>query len=172
MVSREARILTEDKMVLEVWKRLTRRFATWRLIVIATFSRRAMFPATNNNIGVMLGTDHWKNGLGLLGGLDDDQLDLIAAMASINARRVEHVFRTSTLILVTVPVGVFIGLNELAPEALVSIGFTKISASLSVLAIWGFFAALMMASSWRAKDVLDVINYEQARRSFDRARQS
>jgi hypothetical protein len=171
MVSREARVLTDDKMVLEVWKRLTRRFAIWRLIFIATLSRRAMLPATNNNIGIMLETDHWKTGLGILGGLDDDQLDLIAAMASINARRVEHVFRTSTLLLVTVPVGVFVGLHELAPEALESVGFTTVSASLTVLAIWGFFAALMMAGSWRAKDVLDVINFEQARRSFDRARQ-
>ncbi|MDG1418828.1 MAG: hypothetical protein P8J78_02145 [Maricaulis sp.] len=171
MTSRAARIITDDPMVLDVWARLTRRFAIWRLIVIASLSRRAMLPATNNNIGVMLDTDHWKTGLGVLGGLDDDQLDLIAAMATINARRVEHVFRTSTLMLVTVPVGVFIGLHELAPQALESIGFTTLSASLSVLGIWGFFAALMMAASWRAKDVLDVISYEQARRSFDRARQ-
>ena len=163
-------LITTDKEALGVWTRLTDLFSIWRLVVFATLGGRSIMPWRKNNLGDMLRTNRWKIGLGLLGGLDDAQIDFLERFSAINARRVDHVFRASALILVSIPVAGVVAVNELAPEVFSGSGLDFLFTLITIIAVWAFFAGLMMAAAWRARDLHDLVEFEQARRRFEQAR--
>tara|TARA_R110002072_G_scaffold21793_3_gene76896 strand:+ start:298 stop:828 length:531 start_codon:yes stop_codon:yes gene_type:complete len=161
-------LIRTDPVVMAVWKRLTSTFATWRLILLAGFTHRGLYQLSNDQVSPLITTAHWKLGLGLLGGLDDAQIGFLTTFAEMNASRAERVFRTNTLILVTIPVGLIIGINEVFPEIWDQAGFNQIDTIASVLAAWVVVAGLMMAASWRARDLADLLVFEAARRELAR----
>ncbi|MBR9826347.1 MAG: hypothetical protein GYB36_11190 [Alphaproteobacteria bacterium] len=113
----------------------------------------------------MLDTQHWKIGLGLLGGLSDAQVAFLLDFAEINARRVEHVFRAWALIMVTVPVGTLVGANELFPDLFGQSLVSFYGALIIIISAWASVAGIMFMSSWRAKDLEDLLRFEMARRT-------
>lgn len=169
-MSGEARLIRTDPVALGVWKRLTSLFATWRLIVIAGYTRRALFMFSNDQMTPLMRAGHWKIGLGLLGGLDDDQVEFLARFADINARKVDRLFRAAALILVSVPVAATFGISEIDPDFWTRIGFTRLESVIAILGVWLVASALMMAAAWRARDIADLLEFEAARRRLDLAR--
>jgi hypothetical protein len=163
----EPRLIKEDEEALGVWTRLTKAFPAWTLIFKVGFTRRGLYPWILDNMGVMRKTPHWKIGLGLLGGLNDDQIDFLEEYAEINARRIEHVFRAGALLLVSVPVGTLYALNEIAP-GLFGVGTPEVSEVLfGILIGWGGVAILLMTTAWRARDLHDLLRFEKVRRKRD-----
>ncbi len=171
-MTEDGRLIRTDPVAMGVWKRLTALFATWRMIVFAGFSRRALLQFSNDQMTPLAQAVHWKVGLGLLGGLTDEQVDFLLAYAQLNARKVERVFRTSTLVLVSVPVAGVFGLTELDPGIWTRLGFEQMETLILVLAIWMLASGVMMAASWRANELADLIEFEQARRRFDAAKRA
>ncbi|WP_203292391.1 hypothetical protein [Maricaulis parjimensis] len=169
-MTEDGRLIRTDPVAMGVWKRLTTQFAVWRMIVFAGFSRRALLQFSNDQMTPLARAVHWKVGLGLLGGLSDEQVDFLLAFARINARKVERVFRTSTLILVSVPVAGVFGLTEIDPGIWVRLGFAQMDTLILVLAIWMLASGVMLAASWRANELVELIEFEQARRQYDAAR--
>lgn len=165
-------LIRTDPMAMGVWQRLTKVFATWRLIVFAGFTRRGLHQFTNDMLTPLGKAGHWKIGLGLLGGLSDAQIDFLKTYAELNAHRVERNFRVYTLLLVTLPVGATIGINEIDPEFWVRLGFRQIDTVLVILAVWAIAAGAMMAGAWRARDLADLLVFEQARRVLTQAGQA
>ena len=159
-----AQLIRTDPVVLAVWTRLTSVFATWRAIVLSGFTRRALRMFSNDQLTPLTRAVHWKIGLGLLGGLDDAQIGFLHVYADLNAHRVERIFRITALLLITVPVGAIIGLNEIQPGIWAQIGFGQIETLFGVLAGWGLAAGIQMAAAWRARDLADLVLFEQARR--------
>jgi hypothetical protein len=164
------RLIQTDKEALGVWKRLADSFSVWRLIAFGTLGSRSVMPYRKDNLGWMLATSRWKIGLGLLGGLDDAQIDFLERYAAINARRVEHVFRAWALLLVSLPIGAFLAFEEFAPEWLDAIGFDVVATIAAIIGSWAVFAGVMMAAAWRARDLHDIISFEQARRLHEQAK--
>lgn len=162
--------IANDPMVMDVWKRLTKLFAVWRLIVIAGFTRRVMKQYSNDQMMTLMRSGHWKIALGLLGGLSDAQVEFLAVWARLNAERSERIFRATALIMVTIPVAAVFGLSELDPEIWVRFGFERVDMLLVVLGVWMVACAIMMAAAWRARDLSDLLELEQGRRALKRAK--
>ncbi len=165
-------LIRTDPVAMGVWKRLTRGFATWRLLVLAGFTRRVLHHFGNDQLTPLSAAVHWKIGLGLLGGLDDAQVDFLQTYAELNASRVERAFRTYALILVTIPVGATVGLNEIDPDSWERLGFSQVESVIIILSLWAVAVGILMAAAWRARDLADLLRFEQARRVLARAGRS
>lgn len=168
-MSAEGRLIRTDPVAMGVWQRLTKLFATWKLIVFAGFARRSLSLFANDQMTPLSKALHWKIGLGLLGGLSDAQVDFLAVYAEINARKVERIFRTAALLLVSVPVAGVFGLSEAYPEFWERIGIEQFDSLIAVILTWMLLSGLMMAAAWRARDLADLVEFEQARRALARA---
>lgn len=162
-------LIRTDPVVMGVWQRLTKGFATWRLLLLAGFTRRAVHHFTNDHLTPLNKAGHWKIGLGLLGGLDDAQIDFLKTYAVLNASRVDRAFRIYALILVTLPVGATIGINEIDPQIWDRLGFSQIDSVIVILSLWAIMVGILMAAAWRARDLADLLCFEQARRVLARA---
>jgi len=162
-------LIRTDPVAMAVWKRLTKGFATWRLLLLAGFTRRGLHHFGNDHLTPLNSAGHWKVGLGLLGGLGDAQIDFLRTYAELNASRVERSFRTYALLLVTIPVGATIGINEIDPGIWDRLGFSQIESVIAILGLWAIAAGILMAAAWRARDLADLLVFEQARRQLLRA---
>lgn len=159
-------MIANDPVVMDVWKRLTKLFAVWRLIVFAPFTRRMFYQLTNDQMLTLMRTRHWKLGLGLLGGLDDAQIDFLAEWTQLNADRSERIFRTTALLIVTIPVAAVFGISELDPNIWQQFGFERLDTLVFIIGAWMLASGIMMAASWRARDLADLLKLEQARRAL------
>tara|TARA_R110000868_G_scaffold2321_1_gene17160 strand:+ start:22731 stop:23264 length:534 start_codon:yes stop_codon:yes gene_type:complete len=157
-------LIRTDPVVLAVWTRLTSVFATWRAIALASFTGRALRLFSNDQLTPLTRAVHWKIGLGLLGGLDDVQIDFLHVYADLNAQRIERIFRFSALVLITVPVSAVIAINELQPDIWLETGFGQLESLAVVIGCWMLLAGVQMAAAWRARDLADLLVFEQARR--------
>jgi hypothetical protein len=169
-VNAEAGLIRTDPVAMGVWQRLTKLFATWKMIVFAGFSRRALHQFANDQMTPLVKATHWKIGLGLLGGLTDAQVDFLAVYADLNARKADRIFRTVTLALVTIPVAAVFGISEMDPEFWVRMGFEQVDTILVILGLWLTSSAAMMAAAWRARDLADLLEFEKARRALAAAK--
>lgn len=168
----DGRLIRTDPVAMGVWQRLTGLFATWRLIVLAGFTLRSLYQFSNDQMTPLGKAVHWKIGLGLLGGLTDAQIGFLKTYAEINARKVERVFRTTALVLVTVPVAAIFGLSEVDPEIWERWGFEQFETLIFVVGVWMAFCAVMMGAAWRARDLADLLEFENARRALDAAQRT
>lgn len=166
-MTEDGRLIRTDPVALGVWHRLTSLFAVWKLIVFAGFTKRMLLQLSNDQMTPLSKALHWKLGLGLLGGLTDAQVDFLATFSQINARKVSRIFRTTTLVLVSVPVAGVFGISEIDPEFWVRMGFEQIDTLIFVIASWMLVSAVLMAAAWRAQELADLIEFEQARRRLD-----
>jgi hypothetical protein len=166
-VTEDGRLIRTDPVALGVWHRLTSLFAVWKLIVFAGFTRRMLLQLSNDQMTPLSKALHWKLGLGLLGGLTDAQVDFLASFSQINARKVSRIFRTTTLVLVSVPVAGVFGISEIDPDFWARMGFEQIDTLIFVIASWMLVSAVLMAAAWRAQELADLIEFEQARRRLD-----
>lgn len=164
-MSNEGQLIRTDPVAMGVWKRLTSLFATWRML-LAGFTRRSLSQMANDQLTPLTRAVHWKVGLGLLGGLDDAQVEFLKTYASLNAHRVDRVFRTSTLFLVSVPVAAVFGISEIEPDFWVRIGFERIDTLIGIIGVWMVCSLMMMGAAWRARDLADLLEFEHARREM------
>ncbi|RKR02904.1 hypothetical protein [Maricaulis maris] len=161
--------IANDPVVMGVWKRLTQLFAVWRLIVFAGFSKRMLYQVTNDQMSTLMRSRHWKLGLGLLGGLDEAQIIFLADWARLNAERTERIFRSTALIIVSIPVAAVFGISELDPGIWESLGFARLDTLIFIIGAWMLVSGVMMAAAWRARDLADLLDLEKARRALKRA---
>ncbi|WP_291842784.1 hypothetical protein [Maricaulis sp.] len=161
--------IANDPVVMGVWKRLTELFAVWRLIVFASFTKRMLYQVTNDQMSTLMRTRHWKLGLGLLGGLDDAQVSFLAEWARLNADRAERIFRSTALIIVSIPVAGVFGISELDPGLWERVGFARLDTLVFIIGAWMMVSGVMMAAAWRARDLSDLLELEKARRALKRA---
>ncbi len=161
--------IANDPVAMDVWKRLTRLFAVWRVILIAPFTRRALFLFSNNQMNTLMRSGHWKIALGILGGLTDAQIEFLAEWARLNAERSDRLFRMSALTLVTLPAAAVFGLTEIDAEIWQKLGIQELPALLGSIGVWLVLCGIMMAASWRARDMSDLLELEKARRALKRA---
>lgn len=166
-MTKDGRLIQTDKMAMGVWTRLRAEFATWKMLVFAGFKSRTWSQYSTDQLSPMLKTTHWKVGLGLLGGLNDKQVEFLREFARLNADRVERQFRITATMMVTVPVGGLVAINELVPELWTSLGFERAESFIFVLIVWFVVTAIMMAYAWRAKDLFHLLEFEHARRRLD-----
>ena len=76
----------------------------------------------------------------------------------------------TALVFITVPVGSALALNEIAPDVLERLGLNDAETLLIMFAAYGMLVGFLMMVSWRSRDLVDLLDFELARRRLDDAR--
>lgn len=164
------RYIETDKVAMGVWARLVNQFLTWKMIFFAGTKKRTWMQASNDQLTVLTQAKHWRIGMGLVGGLSDAQVEFLQEYARLNAERVERIFRTTALLLITIPVGSVVAINEVAPSFLEGFGFDGEPVFISLMIVWGVVVGYMMLVAWRSRDLVDFMAFEIARRKLENAK--
>ena len=165
----DGRLIETDRMVMALWPRIRSQFAIWKLLVFAPFTRRAVLQFTNDQISPLLRSRHWKITLGMLGGLTDAQVDFLTAFADLNARKSERIFRTTALLMISLPVGFVVAVNEAYPQFWDDIGIDGASFFPVIILVYAALVGYLMAGAWRAREIAECCEFEQMRRRHARA---
>lgn len=168
-MSEHGRYVETDKVAMGVWVRIVKLFATWKML-LAGSTRRSWMQFHNDQLSILTRSKHWKTSLGLLGGLSDAQVAFLRDYARLNSERVERIFRMTALLFITVPVGAAVALNEIAPELWEALGVTETSTLLILILAYGVIVGYMMMVAWRSRDLIDLMEFELARRRLVDAR--
>ena len=164
------RYIETDKVAMGVWVRLVNQFLTWKMIFFAGTKKRTWMQASNDQLTVLTHAKHWRIGMGLVGGLSDAQVEFLQEYARLNAERVERVFRTTALLLITIPIGSVVAINEVAPRFLERFGFDDEPVFIVLMLVWGVVVGYLMLVAWRSRDLVDFMAFELARRKLANAK--
>ncbi|RZJ05221.1 MAG: hypothetical protein EON89_04785 [Brevundimonas sp.] len=152
-----------------LWAELKARFPAWSLIPSSFYT-----PGAFGYLGVDFISGFRRNpstiaAFGILEGVDDATFDAVSALASLNARRQDQMFRAVVIGYLTVPISVLALLAELAGGSMVS--FARQYADFIIPLAVGFAAAPLSygMSHWRSRQilgVLDLIRIERGQAPF------
>ena len=170
-MSEQGRYVETDKAAMGVWVRLVKLFATWKMVLFSGTQKRTWMQTSNDQLTILTQANHWKIGLGLLGGLSDAQVEFLQEYARLNSERVERVFRTTALLLISIPVGAVLAVNEVAPEFWQRTGYGEDPVLVAVMVVWVLIVGYLMLVSWRSRDLVDLLAFEVARRKLEAARE-
>lgn len=146
------------------WRALVREFRFSRLLRQLATSRSGYGFYGVDVISTLRETPMAEGGLAILTTASDGLLDRLAALAAVNARRNEALWRMAALFYVTVPATLFLAGLEGAPdivalvlaEAVVPLILTVVS-----LTAWLLY---YFASQWRARQIEAVIELARIER--------
>ena len=152
-----------------LWTALKRHFPAWSLIPSSFYT-----PGAFGYLGVDFISGFRRNpstiaAFKILEGADDATFDAVSALASLNARRQDQMFRAVVIGYLTVPISILALLAELAGGSMVS--FARQYADFIIPMAVGFAAAPLSygMSHWRSRQivgVLDLIRIERGQSPF------
>lgn len=152
-----------------LWTALKAHFPAWSLIPSSFYT-----PGAWGYVGVDFISGFRRNpstiaAFRILEGTDDATFDAVSALASLNARRQDQMFRAVVIGYLTVPISILALLAELAGGSVLS--FARLHAGLIIPLITGSAAAPLSfgMSLWRSRQilgVLDLIRIERGQAPF------
>ena len=141
-----------------LWAALKARFPAWSLIPSSFHT-----PGAFGYLGVDFISGFRRNpstiaAFEILEGADEATFDAVSALAALNARRQEQMFRAVVIGYLTVPISVLALLAELAGGSVVS--FVRQHADLVIPLVVAFAAAPLSygMSTWRSHQMLGVLD--------------
>ena len=141
-----------------LWGALKARFPAWSLIPSSFYT-----PGAFGYLGVDFISGFRRNpstiaAFEILDGADEATFDAVSALAALNARRQDQMFRAVVIGYLTVPISVLALLAELAGDSMIS--FARQYADLIIPLAVGFAAAPLSygMSSWRSRQILGVLD--------------
>ena len=152
-----------------LWTALKAHFPAWSLLP-SSFNT----PGAWGYVGVDFITGFRRNSstiaaFRILEGADDATFDAVSALAALNARRQDQMFRAVVIGYLTVPISILALFAELAGDSVLSFG--RLHAGLIIPMIVGSAAAPLSygMSHWRSRQilgVLDLIRIERGQSPF------
>ena len=151
-------------------------WALWRDVVSEFGLRRMMWSLIRSKTGwgfygmdmasTLRATPMARGAIARLSGVSPRELERLAALAGVNGRRGEAMWRMAVMFYVTVPVGIFLAGLEGAPDFIKSFGERQgflVVPFVLLLTIW---LAVYFANQWRAKQVEAVIDMARIERGL------
>ena len=152
-----------------LWTELHAHFPAWSLIPSSFYT-----PGAWGYLGVDFISGFRRNpstiaAFKVLEGADDSMFDAVAALAALNARRQEQMFRAVVIAYLTVPVSILALLAEVAGDSVMA--FARAHADLVIPIVVGSASAPVSygMSHWRSRQilgVLDLIRIERGQSPF------
>ena len=152
-----------------LWTALKGHFPAWSLIPSSFYT-----PGAYGYLGVDFLTGFRRNpstlaAFDLLEGADAATFDAVSALAALNTRRQEQMFRAVVIAYLTVPISILALLAEVAGDGLVS--FAREHANIIIPVVIGATGAALSYGSglWRSRQiqgVLDLIRIERGQAPF------
>lgn len=158
-----------DAPVWPLWRELKRHFPVWSLLPSAFWTPGAFGYVGVDHVSGFRRNASTKAAFALMDGRPDEDLDLLTALAALNARRQRQMFTAVAVAYVTVPLTLIATWAEIAPD-----GVEAFIRGNVLSAVQGFVGLTMGAlyyfcSHWRSRqmvEVLDLIRIERGARPF------
>ena len=147
-----------------LWRALVREFRLWRMVGRLTRSWSGWGFYGVDVISSLRDLPSARRGLALLKDAPDLQLERLARLAEVNARRNESHWRMAALFYITVPGSLFLAGLQGAPEA--TREMVRDLGPYVTVAILGVMLQMLyyFATQWRARQVEAVIELERIAR--------
>lgn len=147
-----------------LWRRLTRLFPVWSIAFSAVASPGASRVGGVDYLGPLRRGRATQRAFELTSPLSDAEFDGLAALAALNARRQERLFRSIFVLYATVPITLLATSGELAPDRVT--GFIREEWGLMAFYAVLFTVVLVWyyASLWRARQIVDVLDMARVER--------
>lgn len=146
-----------------LWRALVRHFRLWRLLGLLWSPSGWGFYGVDV-ISTLRSAPASKSALVMLRGMTDVQLERLARMAELNARRNEAHWRMAALFYITVPGSLFLAALQGAPEStremVRDLGWWATVLILGVMAQMLYY----FATQWRARQIEAVIELARIER--------
>lgn len=158
-----------DASVWPLWRELTRHFPVWSLLPSAFWTPGAFGYTGVDHVSGFRRNASTKAVFSLMEGRADEELDVLTALAALNARRQRQMFTAVAVAYVTIPLTLIATWVEVAPG-----GVERVIRDYPTATIQGFvgltFGALYyFCSHWRSRqmvEVLDLIRIERGAKPF------
>ncbi|MGV9007528.1 MAG: hypothetical protein ACOH1H_12420 [Brevundimonas sp.] len=141
-----------------LWTQLKRLFPTWSLIPSSLYT-----PGAWGYVGVDFVSGFRQNPstirtFALLETVDDATFEALCALADLNARRQEQMFRAVVVGYLTIPVSVLAMVAELAGDSMMAIArtHTEVVIQLGIVLTLGPLGYAM--SHWRSRQIVGVLD--------------
>ncbi len=152
--------------VMRLWRRLSRMFPTWRLLVTGMFSRQAWVYFGNDLVSGLYRSKVGGQARALLAEASDADVRALAQLGGLNVQRGEYSFRFFVVAFVTGPIAAFLALRQLAPglaeRAAVHWGSTLLTVLVTYVLMFGYF----FVGVWRMRQIAHVIAFEAIARGL------
>jgi len=141
-----------------LWRQLKRHFPAWSFVFSAFYT-----PGAWGLFGVDFTTGLRANrstarAFEVLSQASPAEFDALTALAAVNARRQERVFRAVAIAYLTVPITLVVTWGEIAPDS-VREAVERYPSSAFVLVFGLTMGALAyFISAWRARQIIDVMD--------------
>ncbi|NEX92060.1 hypothetical protein [Caulobacter sp. 17J65-9] len=146
-----------EAAVWPLWRELKKGFSTWSLAGSAFVT-----PGSWGYAGLDFVTGLRRNRsthevFALLEGVSEAQFEALSALAALNARRQEQMFRVVALGYITIPLTLIATWAEIAPEGVVALLGQNTQLALYAVFLFTFGVLAYFASSWRSRQIVSVL---------------
>jgi hypothetical protein len=144
------------------WRGVVRYYPAWRMLIDLFFDAHSWRLIGVDVVSPVVQSKAARKAARALEGASPDMLAALAAMADVNSRRANDVFRAVFLGYVSVPLAIAAMLSDAAPDAL-SAMIREMAPSLVIFLVGSLlFPIIYFCGSWRAKQVNWVIDLYRA----------
>jgi len=151
------------------WRRLKRLFPTWALFGSSFATPGAWTMIGNDFISGLRRNRSTRQTFALLEDVSGDDFDTLTALAALNSRRQEQVWRIVFLAYITVPLTLVATWSEIAPDGVQT--YVRDNPEMTLLIVLGLTsgAVTYWMSFWRSRQmvsVLDLVRIERRIKPF------
>jgi hypothetical protein len=151
------------------WARLKRLFATWRFVTDAVTTRSGWSLFGLDFVTGMRRDRSTERVMAIMQDADAAEFDAVTALAALNARRQDRVFKAVAVAYLSVPVTLLATWGEVTPDAVERVFREEPRAVLSIVFALTASVLIYFMSSWQSRrlvDALDLARIERDARPF------
>lgn len=136
------------------WKKLSRTFATWRVLPLSLndfwVSLQRFYG--NDFLTPSLQLSYWKKAWAVIEDVSDEDLQQLKVFSELNLSQIDNFFRMMLVLYFTVPITGSVVMGELFPGhwQTMGISFEEIAA---IFLVYTAMVALLFASYWKAREI-------------------
>lgn len=158
---------TVGEAIWPIWRRYKRLFRTWTMQIDMWLTPGSWGWFGNDVVSAFRKNPSTKRAFALLGDVSPEVFNAISALATLNQRRQELGFQMLALFYVTVPLTLFVSAGEIFPEAFRDFMTKEGDTTIRLLGFLIGFTLLYLASLWRARQMVHVLDLIRIERGLD-----
>ena len=147
-----------DHPVWAVWLQLVGLFPVWNILFTTVRGPGATRMGGTDYVRILRMHPSAMAVFDLLQPTPADVLDGVTALAAVNQRRQERLFRATALLYATIPVGLIALSGDMIPDALLRLIQREWIIAIGYLVLFTAVLLWYSASLWRAHQLVDVLD--------------
>lgn len=141
-----------------LWRRLKALFPIWSLIPSSFYTPGAWGYTGVDFVSGFRSNPSTLKTFALLEGVDAAEFEALSALANLNARRQDQMFRFVVVCYLTIPLSILALLAELAGDGLLSFTRAHMSLVISIFVLMGLGPLGYLMGQWRSRQIIGVLD--------------